>query len=204
MPPRFRICYITDRRGLPDEPLGMFVCKVLEAGVDLIQIREKDLGVRELILLAEGAVAAAHGGTSWVMINDRLDVALASAASGVHLGEHSLPAEMVRRIAPPAFRIGVSCHSDAECLAAEEAGADYVLLGPIFETPSKIAYGLPLGLEVLHRTTAHLTIPVLAVGGITLERARQCRKAGAAGIAGIRIFQEAPSIKCCVQELRKL
>ncbi|MGH9355237.1 MAG: thiamine phosphate synthase [Terriglobia bacterium] len=204
MPARFEICYITDRNGLPDKPLSAFVSKAVEAGIDLIQIREKNLGVRALLLLAERAVAAAQGGTSRVVINDRLDVALASAASGIHLGRHSLPAEMVRRITPPAFRIGVSCHSYAECLTAEEAGADYVLLGPIFETPSKIAYGPPLGPEVLHQTASHLNIPVLAVGGITLERAHRCREAGAAGIAGIRIFQEAPSIQRCVQELRLL
>lgn len=202
MSARLKICYITDRKSLPDKPLEALVSEVIEAGVDLIQIRENDLAARALLGLAERTVAASQGRTSRVVINDRLDVALASAASGVHLGHRSLPAQEVRHIAPREFQIGVSCHSITEVCAAEKAGADYVLLGPIFETPSKLAYGSPLGLETLRLAAGQVRIPILALGGITADRAGQCREAGAAGIAGIRIFQEAPSIAQRVRKLR--
>ena len=200
---RLRICYITDRKSLPGRSLEAFAPEVIAAGVDLIQIREKDLETRALLNLALNLVAASQGHASRVVINDRLDVALAAGAAGVHLGRLSLPAQQVRRIVPQDFQVGASCHSVTEVRAAEEAGANYVLLGPIFETPSKLGYGPPLGLESLRRAASMVSIPILALGGITVERAWQCREAGAAGFAGIRIFQEAPSVARRVQELRQ-
>ena len=111
----------------------------------------------------------------------------------------------VRAVVPPPedFWVGVSCHSPADVAAAEAAGADYALLGPIFETASKLAYGLPLGIGVLERATRHTRIPVLALGGITLERARPCIEAGAAGIAGISIFQQCTSLTERILQLRQ-
>ena len=137
-----------------------------------------------------------------VLVNDRLDVALAAGAAGVHLGGQSMPVSTVRQLAPRSFVIGVSCHSLEEAIAAESAGADYLLLGPVFETPSKLKYGPPLGLDELRRVNAQIRIPVLALGGITVERVRPCLEAGAAGIAGIRIFQDCESIEALVRELR--
>ena len=113
-----------------------------------------------------------------------------------------MPAQVVRRFAPRPFVIGVSCHSLGEAMAAESGGADYVVLGPVFETPSKLGYGPPLGLEKLRDLTSRLRIPVLALGGITVERIRPCLDAGASGIAGIRIFQDCDSIAERVCELR--
>lgn len=203
MPSRLKICYITDRKSLPGRSLETFAPEVIKAGVDLIQVREKDLETRALLDLAQCLVTASQGHASRVVINDRVGVALAAGAAGVHLGHQSLPTAAVRRIVPLEFQIGVSCHSAAEVRAAQEAGANYVLLGPIFKTPSKIAYGPPLGLEALRQAAAEVGIPVLALGGITVDRARRCRDAGAAGIAGIRLFQEAPSVERRVQELRQ-
>ena len=137
-----------------------------------------------------------------VLVNDRLDVALAAGAGGVHLGGQSMPVSTVRQLAPRPFVIGVSCHSLGEAIAAESAGADYLLLGPVFETPSKLKYGPPLGLDELRKVNARIRIPVLALGGITVERVRPCLEAGAAGIAGIRIFQDCESIEALVRELR--
>ncbi|MGH9439162.1 MAG: thiamine phosphate synthase [Terriglobia bacterium] len=201
MQPSLTICYITDRKS--SRPLEAFVSEAIEAGVDLIQIRERDLETRALLGIAERAVAASQGRASRVVINDRLDVALAAGAAGIHLGHQSISAQRVRCLAPRDFQVGVSCHSVAEVRAAEEADADYALLGPIFETPSKLAYGLPLGLEILRRAAEQARIPVLALGGVTVKRVRQCREAGAAGVAGIRIFQEAPSIGQRTQEIRQ-
>lgn len=201
----FKLCYITDRHQLPSEALLLRVQQAIRAGVDLVQIREKDLATRELLGLAMSAVETARqagmAGTR-VVVNDRLDVALAAAAHGVHLGTTSMPAQVVRGIVSSDFLVGVSCHSLEEALAAESAGADYLVLGPIFETPSKLAYGPPLGLEKLREVTARVKIPVLALGGITRERVKPCLEKGAAGIAGIRIFQDCESLEVCVRELR--
>jgi thiamine-phosphate pyrophosphorylase len=213
----FRLCYITDRKGLGAEAgsearaLTVRIAEAIRAGIDLVQIREKDLSTKELIAVAEPALRAARGTPTRVVVNDRLDVALALGAAGVHLGQASLPAELVRRLAPPFdlaqglrrdFLMGVSCHSLPEARDAEAAGADYVLIGPIFETPSKLAYGTPLGLEVLRAVATRLKIPVLALGGIAVERVRACLDAGAQGIAGIRIFQDCASLTERVRGLK--
>jgi thiamine-phosphate pyrophosphorylase len=145
--------------------------------------------------------ADAQGHTR-VIVNDRLDVALAAKAHGVHLGTRSMRVDLVRGLAPREFVLGVSCHSLAEALAAQAAGADYVLLGPIFETPSKLQYGPPLGLAKLREVTLQVSIPVFALGGITVDRVGPCHQNGAAGIAGIRIFQDCESVEELVRELR--
>ncbi|MGH9327377.1 MAG: thiamine phosphate synthase [Terriglobia bacterium] len=195
------LCYITDRRGLHRYPLSGFLVRAVEAGIGMIQIREKDLETRALCELAELAVASARKGASLIVINDRLDIALASGASGVHLGSHSLTASAARSIAPEGFLVGVSCHSLDQARAAESMGADYLLLGPIFETPSKLAFGPPLGEAKLKKVIEEVKVPVLALGGITPERIPACIEAGASGIAGIRIFQEAPTLSERVKQL---
>ena len=196
------LCYITDGRSLAPKPLLPRIQEAIHAGVDLVQIREKHLATRELLELAKAAVDAALGTATRIVVNDRLDVALAAGAAGVHLGRQSLPARVVRQQVSKDFLVGVSCHSLQEARHAASAGADYVVLGPIFATPSKLAYGPPLGLQKLREVTAQVKIPVLALGGITLERVRSCLAAGAAGIAGISIFQNCESLQSRVQELR--
>src|SRR5271157_159929 len=201
----FLLCYITDRRQLRSVSLAAVIREMVRAGVDIVQVREKDLTSRELIALVEEALSATRepgmGGTR-VVVNDRVDVALAAGADGSHLAAHSMPAQVVRRFVPRAFLIGVSCHSLGEAMAAESGGADYLVLGPVFETPSKLGYGPPLGLEELRNITSRIRIPVLALGGITVERIRPCLEAGASGIAGIRIFQDCESIQERVRDLR--
>jgi thiamine-phosphate pyrophosphorylase len=201
-PGPFRLCYITDRQTLKPQELRLRISDAARAGVDLIQVREKDLATRELAELVRFAVEATRGTAAKLVVNDRLDVALGLGAAGVHLGRESIPARDARRLAPADFLVGVSCHSLDEARAAEASGADYILLGPIFATPSKLRYGPPLGIDKLREVSQQAKIPILALGGITIERARDCRKAGAAGIAAIRLFQEADSIKDLVRELR--
>jgi len=202
MPPDFEICYITDRRSLEPKPLLPLIVEAVRGGVNLVQIREKALPTRDLLKLVESAVSAAAGTATRAVVNDRLDVALAAGAGGVHLGYRSLPVGTVRGMVPGEFLVGVSCHSLAEAVAAEQAKADYILLGPIFETISKLAYGPPLGLEKLREVATRVKLPILALGGITVDRVKPCLEAGATGIAGISIFQSAPSLAARVQELR--
>ncbi len=204
MSARFQICYITDRRAIEPRPILPLVLEAVWAGVDFVQIREKDMATRELTELVAAAVRAGResGTGTRILVNDRLDVALAVGADGVHLGTRSMPAQVVRRMVPQNFLVGVSCHSLHEALEAESAGADYLLLGPIFETPSKLAYGPPLGLEKLREVAARVKTPVFALGGLSVNRVKACLEAGATGIAGIAVFQESPSLMERVRELR--
>jgi thiamine-phosphate pyrophosphorylase len=208
------LCYVTDRRSLADasELAGDLLTEKIEeaarAGVDWIQIREKDLSGRELAQLTEHAILRTGGGSA-VLVNDRLDVACATGAAGVHLGEHSLlPREAKRLVSKHAARenfiVGVSTHSPEGAIQAEQAGADYVIFGPVYATPSKASFGQPQGVRRLQEVCSRLTIPVLAIGGITVEHARDCLAAGAAGIAAIRLFQDAANLDGLVRELRKV
>jgi thiamine-phosphate pyrophosphorylase len=175
--------------------------------VDWIQLREKDLSGRELAGMTARAMACAGRGTA-ILVNDRTDVACALGASGVHLGERSLPPEETRRLvnyccAGKDFLVGVSAHSLEGAIQSEQAGADYVIFGPVFATPSKAGFGQPQGVPRLQEVCERLTIPVLAIGGITLENAGECLSAGAAGIAAIRLFQDAADLETLVKELRR-
>jgi thiamine-phosphate pyrophosphorylase len=205
---------VTDRRSLADTPdLARKsqlekIEQTAKAGVDWIQIREKDLSGRELTELAERAMACAGSGSA-ILMNDRVDVACAVGASGAHLGEHSLPPEEARRLmrqrgARQDFIVGVSAHSIEGAMQAEQSGADYAIFGPVYATPSKAGFGQPQGLQRLQEVCKRLTIPVLAIGGITLENAGDCLAVGAAGIAAIRLFQDAANVDDIVMELRKV
>src|SRR5262249_30068017 len=155
-----------------------------------------------LVELVRPAVECARGIATRVVVNDRLDVALALGASGVHLGTQSAPAHALAPWVPDDFLIGVSCHSLEEAMTAESEGADYIVLGPIFPTLSKLAYGLPLGLGKLREVAARIQIPLLALGGIDVELVKPCLAAGATGIAGISMFQNSNSLQARVRELR--
>lgn len=124
-------------------------------------------------------------------MNDRADVAVAAGADGVHLPSAGLPPDVARRLVGPDRLVGVSTHSAAEAEAAERGGADFVLFGPVYDTPSKRPYGPPRGLEALAEVCRRLRIPVLAVGGVTAARVGELRAAGAAGVAVIRALLEA-------------
>jgi thiamine-phosphate pyrophosphorylase len=179
----------------------------VQAGVDWVQIREKDMPARELADLvrgvrdairAEDALASAAGThvVPRVVVNDRLDVALAAGAAGVHLGRESVNVrDLVKWCrsgnAALEFMIGVSCHSIEEAREAESAGANHILFGPVFETPSKRAFGEPQGLARLAEVCGAVPIPVIAIGGVDEVNAQDCVRAGAGGIAAIRMFQEA-------------
>jgi len=160
------------------------------AALPLVQIREKSLSARVLYELTTRAATIARGNTTRLLVNDRFDIARAAGADGVHLTSRSLPASVVRSICGDGFLIGVSTHSLQTSLDARAAGADFVVFGPVFETPSKQIFGEPQGLEKLREVTNALEgFPVLAIGGINLDNAADCFRAGASGIAAIRLFQ---------------
>jgi thiamine-phosphate pyrophosphorylase len=199
---------ITDRRAFLRKPeVGEDGCSAqLEAirlaaqsGVQLIQIREKDLSAQALAEFTREAIAVAHPLEAKVLVNDRLDVALAANADGIHLRVNSLAAPEVREIAKQMglneFLIGVSTHSIEEAQAAEKGGADFIVCGPVFDTPSKREYGAPLGLKKFAEICCVVKLPVLALGGISLANLHKPLQYGAAGIAAIGLFTEAGNLQ---------
>jgi thiamine-phosphate pyrophosphorylase len=220
------LCYVTDRRSLPvanpAESLAALTQKIEEiaaAGVDWVQIREKDLTASALASLTRQSLRiaanlpATHSCGIRLLVNDRLDVAIAERSGGVHLGEKSLPLSEAKRLIQStpvkqtigeSFLTGVSCHSLEAAEAAERDGADYIFFGPVFATPSKETFGPPQGAERLREVCRSVSIPVLAIGGITLDNAESCMAAGAAGIAAIRLLQDACNLISVLERLRQL
>jgi thiamine-phosphate pyrophosphorylase len=182
------LCLVTDRRRLG----GTFEAVVdqaraaVAAGVDLLQIRERDLEAADLAVLTSRIVHAARGTETRVVVNDRLDVALASGAHGVHLRGDSMAPSVVRQIAPRPFLIGRSVHTIAEARAA--GGADYLIAGTVFHTSSKREVARLLGVDGLRAIVAATDVPVLAIGGITTGNLAGIAAAGAAGAAAIGLL----------------
>lgn len=222
--PRPFLCYVTDRHALKliaastaESALLKKISAFAAAGI-AIQIREKDLSGRALAALTRKAVhhvrelPAPASDTAGIIVNERMDVAVAEKAAGVHLGEKSLPIEDAKRLLEVAaslrtgfenFLVGASCHSAEAARHAEQAGAHYIFFGPVFATPSKAPYGEPQGLARLADVCRSARIPVIAIGGITLDNARSCVDAGAGGVAAIRLFQDARDARAIAVGLRE-
>jgi thiamine-phosphate pyrophosphorylase len=200
--PDFRVYLITDRKIVPD--LVSSVEYALRGGVRAIQLREKDLSIRELLGLAYKLRELTQRYGARLFINDRVDVAIAVGADGVHLTTTSMPTYSVKRTWGGLI-VGVSCHNEAEALEAEKEGADFITLGPIYETPSKIKYGPPLGLDIVRQVRAKTDIPIFAIGGVRLENIEEVLREGAYGVALISgIFSSRDIRKTTEQYVRMI
>ncbi|HET6515280.1 MAG TPA: thiamine phosphate synthase [Thermodesulfovibrionales bacterium] len=186
---------ITDRRIFADSSLLFSAIEeALEGGVKAIQLREKDLPIRELLSMAYHVRELTDRYSARLFINDRVDVAVAVWADGVHLGQGSMPASAAKKVSRELL-VGVSTHSLEEAMDAEKEGADFVTFGPVYPTPSKIQYGEPVGIEALRRVCSGVSLPVLAIGGVTAERIREVRSSRADGVAVISAVLGSPMIK---------
>jgi thiamine-phosphate pyrophosphorylase len=198
----FTLYLITDRHATK-LPLVEAVRRALEGGVRAVQLREKDLPVRELLALAQELRALTKEFGAKLFINDRVDVAVAVDADGVHLGRESMPVEAVRDVVGQRLLIGVSTHGLDEAKAAESAGADFITFGPVFETPSKKAYGPPVGVEAMSAVKKQVRIPLLALGGIKIATIPGVLAAGADGVAMISAVLAADDIQEAAEEMNR-
>jgi thiamine-phosphate pyrophosphorylase len=190
----FRLYLITDRK-VARSPLPEAVRLALEGGVKAVQLREKDLPVRELLALAKELRSVTSEFGAKLFINDRVDVATAVGADGVHLGGTSMPVDAVRKVVRKDLQIVVSTHNVNEARAAQDGGADFITYGPIFETPSKTQYGAPVGVKSIRDIKKEVSIPIYAIGGINSGNMLQVMSAGADGIAVISAIMTAEDIR---------
>ncbi len=195
----FRLYFVTDRTQTADRPLVEVVHAALDGGVRAVQLREKDLEGDELYRLASELRELTACYTARLLINDRIDVALAVDADGVHLGQTSFPVETARRLLGPEKLIGVSTHSTAEIQAA--TGADFLLFGPVYFTPSKAVYGEPQGVERLRCAVQQSPVPIIAIGGVKAAQIAEVLSTGAHGIGVITAISAAPDPAQAAHEL---
>ncbi len=189
-----RLYLITDGRGNAGGRIEKRAREAFDGGLKLLQLREKEMATGELYRLAEALRLLAEPYGARIVVNDRVDAALAAGCHGVHLGRRSLPVSTVRALVPRPFLVGVSTHNLEELEEAENDGADFVTFGPVYDTPSKRAYGPPVGLDALRNAVGTAGIPVFGLGGITRDRAGEVLAASAHGVAMISAIWNAPDI----------
>ena len=195
----FRLYFVTDRKQTAGRSLVDVVHAALDGGVHAVQLREKDLEGGELYRLASALRTLTARYHACLLINDRIDVALAVEADGVHLGQTSFPVAVARQLLGPAKLIGVSTHSVAEIQAA--AGADFLLFGPVYFTPSKAVYGEPQGVERLRQAVKQSPVPVIAIGGVKAAQIPEVLQAGAYGVGVITAISAASDPAHAAREL---
>jgi len=177
------------------------VRKAIDGGVTAVQLRGKNLSARELLRIGEKLRRLTDERSVKLFVNDRIDVAMALDADGIHLGQGSLPVTSVRKILGGRFIIGVSTHNLTEAREAEAGGADFITFGPVFETPSKLAFGPPVGLRKLANATRELRIPVFAIGGIKIKDVKRVMENGARGVAVISAILDSESVHAAAVDM---
>ena len=196
-----RLYLLTDRHQTLHRSLPSVLTQAVEAGVRMVQIREKDLDTRDLISLTHRLLPIVKQQQGTVLLNDRIDLVIALRVDGVHLRADSLPVSIARRLLGDEYLIGISTHSVEEARIAEAEGADFIVLGPIFDTPSKRSYGTPLEIHVLDKACRAIRLPIFAIGGITPDRIPHVLSSGAYGVAVISSILQSPSIPDSTREL---
>jgi thiamine-phosphate pyrophosphorylase len=196
-----RLLVVTDRHQTNGRPLVPLLQRVVNAVAPAIQLRERDLSARELVTLAQEVKTVTASRGAQLLINDRIDVALAFEGVGVHLRSNSLPVTVARQMVGTQRLLGISAHSVEEAVQAASQGADYIVLGPIYETPSKQAFGPPLGIHALEKACRLVSLPIMGIGGVTSARAREMRRAGAFGAAVITAILGAADVESAAREL---
>ena len=200
----YSLYLVTDRRWAGERSLAEIVRAAVAGGVTCVQLREKNLDTREFIRVAEELLGVLKPARVPLIINDRVDVALAAGADGVHLGQSDMPIAVARRLGPPDWVIGVSAESLADAVAAEQAGADYIGVSPVFATPTKTDTAPPLGLDGLRAIRAAVQTPLVAIGGIHSGNAAEVITAGADGLAVVSAILAADDPQAAAQELRNI
>lgn len=200
-PVDFRLLLVSDRQQTGDRSLSSVLKQSVEAGVPAIQLRERDLPTTELLLLAQEVQAITASRAVPLIMNDRVDLVLALDLDGVHLRANSLPVSVVRRLIGAHRLIGISTHSVDEVRQANQDGVDYVVFGPIFDTPSKRSFGPSVGLDALNDVCRQSTVPVFAIGGMTSARVRDVRRVGAHGVAVIGAILARDDVAAATSEL---
>lgn len=200
----FSLYLITDRHQTRGRPLPEVITAALRAGARAIQLREKDLETRPLLDLAQELCTMGQGYGARVLVNERLDVAWAARCAGVHLPAAGLPTAVARRLLGIDGLLGASAHSAEEAEQADAGGADFIVLGPLFQTPAKTAFGPPIGLRELERARARCRAPLFGIGGITKDRIADVLMAGARGVAVIRAVMEAEDVERATRDLLAL
>ncbi len=199
----FRLLLVTDRTQAGSRSLPSLIRQAVSAGLPAVQLRERDLSIQQLLPLAQEIQSITASCAVPLIVNDRVDLMMALNFEGVHLRSDSLPPLPVRQMIGSRRLIGVSTHSVEDARCANQSGADYVVFGPIFETPSKRSFGPPLGLHLLADACRRSSVPVLAIGGITCERVHDVRRAGAHGVAVIGALLSRDDIGEAVREFRQ-
>lgn len=197
------LCVITDPKLAPGRDHVAIAAAALAGGADMIQLRDKAEDLRDLLRQAQAIRALCRSHGAIFIVNDRLDLALAAGADGVHMGQEDLPAEAARRLLPPGRILGVSTHNREQAEAARLAGADYIGFGPMFPTGTKDTGYTPRGLEGLREVRAAISLPILAIGGITLDTVDGVIAAGATAPAVISAIVAAPDIAGAAAAFRK-
>jgi thiamine-phosphate pyrophosphorylase len=201
----FKLYLVTDRNQTAGRDLVWVLEQALDGGIRAVQLREKDLSGRDLFLLAERCQRLCQSYQAALFINDRVDVAIAVGAAGVQIGKPSIPVETARALLGSQKLIGVSTHTLEEAKAAEQNGADFILFGPVYFTASKAVYGSPQGLSALKTIVDNISLPVYAIGGITLENLEPTQNTGVRGVALISAIVSAANPKEAAEKmLRRL
>lgn len=201
---KMELYIVTDRKASRGRDHMSMVRAALDGGADVIQLRDKDLSGRDLYALAREMASLVHASRARFIVNDRLDIALAAGADGVHLGQYDLPVAAARSLSPPSLIIGASVGSVEEALAAERDGANYIALSPVFSTPTKDDAGPGHGLEVLREIKAAVKLPVIAIGGVNAGNVTEVVAAGADGVAVISAVLGADDVEAAARSMREL